>query len=50
MAAQGEAQQLTKTFKETNYFGVGTYKRDFVELMSSGLLANLIATTVLAPL
>jgi len=50
MAAPEEVKQMTKTFKETNYFAVGTYKRDFVELMSSGLLANFITTTILGPL
>lgn len=44
-----ESHQLTKTFKDTNYFAVGTYKRDFVEFLTSGALANFIVTTALGP-
>lgn len=45
-----EEEKLIKSFRDTNYFAKGTYKRDFIELFSTATLANFITKTVLAPL
>jgi hypothetical protein len=42
--------KIVKTFKDTNYFAKGTYKRDLLELFSVTTLLNFAATTILAPL
>lgn len=49
-ATPATSHQIVKTFRDTNYFAERTYKRDFAELFSSGLLANLAVKTLLAPL
>lgn len=41
---------IVKTFKDTNYFALNTYKRDFVEVFSTATLANFFTKTLLAPL
>ena len=49
----GERQRelgIDGTSSDAQHLQQGTYKRDFVELLSSGVLANLITTTVLGPL
>lgn len=44
------AQKLVQTFNDTNYFAKGTYKRDWIDVFSTSLLANFFTKTLLAPL
>ena len=50
IAAAPAEEKIVKSFRDTNYFAKGTYKRDLVELFSTATLANFATKTVLAPL
>ena len=48
--AEVQVDKIVKTFSDTQYFSERTYKRDFLSLLGSGLGANVITKTLLAPL
>jgi hypothetical protein len=43
-------QRPVKTFKDTNYFAQGTYKREYRDYIYEIGFVNIVAKTILAPL